>query len=60
MPTQAEVEAKVEDAATKVSTQGAVVRELKDRVKALKKAKVCPLHETDPAHAHRISQLIQL
>lgn len=42
MSSQEAVEAKIDDATAKVSTQGAVVRELKDRVKALKKAKVHP------------------
>lgn len=46
MPSQEEIEAKIEEATTKVSTQGAVVRELKDRVKALKKAKVRQSRET--------------
>ena len=46
MPSQEEIEAKIDEATTKVSTQGAVVRELKDRVKALKKAKVRQSRET--------------
>jgi hypothetical protein len=54
MSPQEDVEAKIDDATAKVSTQGAVVRELKDRVKALKKAKVRAIHETD--HAQKLVQ----
>lgn len=57
---QEELEAKIDDATTKVSTQGAVVRELKDRVKALKKAKVRPFRKTGYMQALLLPLLVYL
>jgi hypothetical protein len=40
MPTEEELEARIEEAGAAITAKGGAVRELKDQVKARKKAKV--------------------